>query len=303
MGNEQGRAIRKLSRFRDSLLSGRLAPVSFLFIPMVVLIGINIYPIVLNLILAFCSWPILKGGLKFVGLANFLELFKDGDFRYTIFFTIFFSVAVTILELLYGAFIALLLVHVKEKYMMIFSSLLISPVLLIPVVNGLLWKLIFDPVFGIFIRIFPIRGFEGLANVNFARFAVMFADIWSQSPLLALIILAGIKSLPREPFESAIVDGASSFEVFRHITLPLLTPTILLAILIRFLVAVNTFDHIYVMTQGGPGVLTETAAIAIHRITWRTRFDLGYGATYALIITIIVTLISIQLIKRLQKDY
>jgi len=132
-----------------------------------------------------------------------------------------------------------------------------------------------------------------LADPRFALAAVVVASIWQNAPFLILVVVAGIKALPSEPFEAALIDGASRWQMFLHITLPLLSPLLIIALLIRFIDAFKTFDLIYIMTAGGPGIRTETISMHIFRKGFIV-FHMGYAATLTLVLFVVVNIFAVM---------
>ena len=140
-----------------------------------------------------------------------------------------------------------------------------------------------------------------LLECRFQIAQLLMADIWEWTPFMALVMLAGLKALPLEPFEAALVDGASAWKTFRYITLPLLAPTMLVALLIRLMDAFKTFDLIFVLTQGGPGMNTEILNYYTYRYGFKF-FHLGYASALSWLLVIIVTIVSILFIKTIRSS-
>ena len=183
-------------------------------------------------------------------------------------------------------------------------TILILPTMMTPVVVGLIWRFMYNPELGMANYLLSFLGlgpFNWLGNRHLAMYAVMFADIWQWTPFMALVMLAGLQALPDEPFEAASIDGASGLQMVRYITLPLLRPTMLVAVLIRLMDAFKSFDLIFVLTGGGPGMTTEVLSFHIYRTGFKF-FHMGYAAAMSYVMLVIVVLVSQILIRFLARE-
>ena len=171
-----------------------------------------------------------------------------------------------------------------------------------PVVVGIIWRLMYNPDLGMlnyFLSWFGFSPVNWTGMPGTALPSVMMADIWEWTPFVALILLAGLQSLPREPYEAALVDGASSWQTFCYITFPLLSPAMLVVLLIRVMDSFKTFDLIFVLTQGGPGMSTEILNYYTYRYGFKF-FHLGYASALSWVLLVVVTIICMILIRILQ---
>jgi len=266
-----------------------------------------IFPLGYSLYLSFTSYNLLRLGSKvFIGLKNYQELIHDPTFYFVLKNTVIFLFVVVNIEFLLGLCIALLL-NRTFKGQGIIRALFMIPMMFAPVVVGLQFRWFFNDQFGLLNGILCLIGvlkypIGWLVESRYAMPSVMIAEIWQNTPFMALILLAGLQSLPREPFEAARVDGASSWQIFRDISLPLLKPIILIAFCIRSLDVVRVFDVVEIMTYGGPGYRTELLGTYIYRLAIRNaKFGLGCAYSY---LTIIVTLAILSLLfVQLRKEY
>ena len=220
----------------------------------------------------------------FVGLQNYHNLLQDGNFHSSLATTLTYTVAATGIEFVLGLTLALLL---KEEFRFqgVIRSSLIIPMVIAPVVVGIIWRLLYNADIGLF-------SFGSvLSSTTLALPALILVDIWEWTPFMFLILLAGLQSLPQEPFEAACVDGASPWNIFVHLTLPMLRPVIVVAILIRALDAFTVFDQVFVLTQGGPGTATEVATLMIYKTAFRFS-QYGYGAAMAVAMLVLVACFS-----------
>ncbi|KGM32691.1 carbohydrate ABC transporter permease [Inquilinus limosus] len=194
-------------------------------------------------------------GRKIIWLDNFVALFGDGRFWGTIQASLTYTVLTVGLQLLLGLGIALLLVR-RTLVNDLMSVLLILPLMVAPAIASLMWKLMTNPNFGIlsyFVTSLGFTDFRWASDPASAMFTVVLVDTWVYTPFIAILLLAGLRALPRQPFEAAELDGVPRSFVFFRITLPMLLPYILTASLFRMLDSIQQFDIVYAMTQGGPG--------------------------------------------------
>ena len=198
------------------------------------------------------SMPYLR---SFIGLGNYISLFTDPDFWNTIKVSLTYTVSTVVLELLLGLGIALLL-RERSRLNNIISIALLMPLMTAPAIAALMWKLMTNPGFGVLswlISLVGITNFKWASSPHTAMFTVVLVDIWVYTPFMMILLLAGLRSLPQQPFEAARLDGVNAGFVFMRITLPMLTPFLFTAVLFRTLDSIQQFDIIYAMTQGGPG--------------------------------------------------
>ncbi len=225
----------------------------------------------------------------FVGLKNYLRILNEPLFKESLIHTIIYVVAAVTIETLLGLGIALMISE-EEKIFMVIRTILIIPMVLAPVVVGILWRIIFNVDYGLLNYILGFFGTQYLFKTpSTALASCIMVDIWMYTPYMMILFVAGLKSLPVEPFEAAKVDGASRWNIFRFVTLPMLKPVLVVAILLRTLAALKVFDLIYVLTFGGPGTSSEVLTMTIYKTGFKW-VHLGYGATMSwsyLIITMI----------------
>ncbi len=270
-----------------------------LSVPAVLIIIGILYPFAIGAIYTVLNYAAVNPNPRFVGLANFESVLQDSKFWGSVGVTLLFAVAATALETVIGVIIALLL-NRSSLIGRIFEKVLILPLMIAPVIAGVIWKLMFNPQFGILNHIFGLGAtFDWLSRQN-ALASVILVDIWIFTPFVAILVLAGIRSLPKEPFEASEVDGASWFYMFRRLMLPMIWPYILVAVIFRFMDNLKVFDHIYVLTSGGPGVATRTLQIGAFEDSI-TNMDYSRGSTYMLILWIIVFITARYLVGVLGK--
>ena len=229
---------------------------------------------------------------NYSGLANFRRAITDPEFRHSLGLTAFFVVAVVVLEFLLGFLVALML-NTVERMKPVYYGILLCPLLMNPVVVGLIWRMFLHPSLGI---VNYLLGVVGVAPVNWlgstkvALWTIIMVDIWHQVSFMVVLLLAGLSALPREPYEAARVDGANALQLLAH-HLPLMLPIIVVTLLIRLIFAVRTYDLIYIMTRGGPGVATDLVSYFIYRTAF-VSLNIGEASAMAIVLMGIVLLLT-----------
>jgi multiple sugar transport system permease protein len=257
-------------------------------------------PLLFSGFLSFQGWAPELGLFdgKFVGTANYEDLLTDPDFVGSIQLTRIYTALTVSAEMLCGLGIALLL-NIDLPYIAIFRTFLIVPMMITPVVAAFCWKLLLDPDHGV-INYWIGQHIIWLGQPNTALFAVALVSVWQNAPYVAILLLAGLRSLPHEPVEAALIDGASVWQMFRHVTLPLLRPYILVALLLRTIFEFRAFDNIYVLTSGGPANATMTLSQFTYLASF-VRFDLSLGAAASwmmLLMSMLLCLVFMTLVRR-----
>lgn len=247
---------------------------------------------------------------KFIGLRNYITLFRDIRFWVTSRNTALFTIIAVSVEFFFGLGIALLLNReIKAKKVII--ALLILPTTMMPVAVGLIGRYMYNNEYGIISYMLRQIGLLGpnsllgnkalLTDPLLVFLCIVATDVWEWTPFVALILLAGLTALPKEPFEATKVDGASGWQSFRFITIPMLAPVILVALLIRIVDAVKVLDIVYVITGGGPGMATETAHLFAYKLNFKN-FNMGYGSSQVVTLLIIVIAICVFLFRRIERE-
>jgi len=256
------------------------------------------FPVLSQFVLSFTrfnlKFPDERG---FAGLSNYSQLVSDSVFWIDLGQTAYFTVVSVGLELVLGLAAALLLNRMTRGRMAMNSSLIV-PWALPTVVAATMWSLLLNDRVGLVNSVLERLGLMGEPIVwlgpRLAMTSVILADVWKTTPFVAIILLAGLKSIPRQYYEAAALDGAGHWAVFRSVTLPLLKPFIAVAVLFRTMDAFRVFDLIWVLTGGASG--PETLSVYIHRVLFRYA-DMGYGSTMTVALFVIVFLLSLVLIR------
>ncbi len=254
----------------------------------VVLLALSIYPMLYSVRLAFGN------------LGNFSRLIADRTFAIATLQTIVLTAVALAAEFVLGLALALL-IDSLTRAKSIFRAGLLVPMLLPPVVAAVAWRLIYNPQFGVLNGTLRQLGVNTSQLIwtngqNSALLSVIVVDIWEWTPFLFLLLSAGLQSIPPDPIEAARIDGASPWQIFRDVTLPLLKPTILLALLLRAMDLVRIFDQIFILTQGGPGTATETVSLYIYRTAFRFS-NFGYAAAMSFVLLAATMLFSRGLMR------
>jgi multiple sugar transport system permease protein len=246
------------------------------------------------------SQPAKNG--QFIGFDNYRKAVFDENFLHSVRVTLLFLIVALPLEFLLGLAVAVLLsYHLWLKRFVL--PLLLIPMILAPIVVGLTARLNLNPVFGligVFLRDIGLARNGLLSGGTSAFFTIVAVDVWQWTPFLTMIFIAAILGMPREPFEAAEVEGANRWHIFRHITLPLLRPIIIVALLLRLTDAFKTFDQVFIMTGGGPGASTELATIFAYKVNFAS-WNLGYGSavvTLLFFIGFVLTFVMLKLMTR-----
>lgn len=226
---------------------------------------------------------------RFVGLDNFGRALGDEGFRHSALLTVGFVVAVVAIEFVIGFATALALNDVRRGKTF-YYLILLCPLLINPVVVGLVWRMILHPTLGIanwLLSTVGVAPVNWLGAPDMAFWTVVLVDVWHQVSFMVVLLLAGLSALPREPYEAAVVDGASALQRFWHITLPMMRPVIVITLLIRLIFAIKTYDIVYIMTRGGPGVATDLISYFIYRRAF-VSLDLGQASAMAVTLLAVV---------------
>lgn len=268
----------------------------------ILLVGLTLFPFIVSLILSFTDYSLLRPGqTKFIFLDNYIELMKTDEFWIALRVTVVFTVLAVFIQVVLGVVFATLL-HNENTNVSLLRTLYLLPLAITPIAATFTFRLMFNPSLGVLNYFMKLLGLEPqawLASPNTAMISLIIVDTWQWTPFILLICLGGLASLPSEPFEAAKVDGASSWQIFTKITVPMLYPFIGLALLFRSIDAFKTFDIIYVLTSGGPGILTRTLNLYAfkHGIEY---LSMGYAGSIA-IVMLIITIVVAQIFLRKNK--
>lgn len=272
----------------------RNAPVAWLLLaPMlIIMLTVTGFPLVNTLWLAFTDASLTGRGYdgSWVGFDNFLYILNDRKFRAALGATLHFSVFSVGIEVVLGVLVALLL-NQEFKGRAIVRALLILPWALPTIVNAMMWRLIYNPDFGALNALLVQTGLMAdyrswLGDPKLAMNMIVIADVWKNYPLIALIVLGALQTIPRDLYEAAALDGAGAWTRFWRVTMPGILGALSVALILRSIEAFKVFDIIYVMTRGGPADKTKTVSFFVYQESF-SFLRAGSGAAYALAVTAI----------------
>jgi len=269
---------------------------------LIIVVIFLIYPLINAVFISFRNWNMYFNVNKFNGIQNWINVFQDGLFWQSILRTFLYVIVVVLMNFIIGLGLALL-ADTDFKGSKLFIGIAIIPMLLIPAAGATLWRIMYLREFGLINHIRDFLGFgrfDLLSSTKTALIGVMIADIWSWTPWMFLILYGGIKALPKEPYEAAKIDGANFYQNLRYITLPLLTPVIMIALTLKSIDTFRTFDYVRIMTGGGPGVSSHVVTTYIYSTALNV-LNYGYGSTMSLIVTIFAMLMAYGFIVILKK--
>jgi len=270
---------------------------SYVLPTVVIILALTIFPLVYSLRLSFCRWDMTTFGShpQFIGLKNYARLFIDGRFYNALTKTGIIVISALVAQTLLGVGVALLL-HRKFRGRGILIAIFLIPLMISEIAAALCWGLIYDATFGPLneiLMMFHLTVKRVVWLVDHPLLSIITADIWQWSSFIMLITLAALQALPRDPLEAAMLDGASSWQIFRFMTLPLITPIVAVGVILRAMDAVKLFDKVYILTHGGPGSVSETVTYYIYLEAFRF-WDLPYASAISFILlAIVVALITL----------
>jgi len=271
---------------------------------LIVILVVVIYPLIYSLYLSFNSLLLTTPGkqqMEWIGLGNYIDLLRDDLVYISLKNTAVFTIAAVAIEFLVGLLLALI-VNRGIKFDRTVTSVLLIPMMVASVAAGLMWRYLLHEQLGAVNAVIQWIGFSPLnfrSDPLLAMPTIVACDVWQWTPFMFLLMLAGLQSLPRAPFEAATIDGASSLQTFRHITLQLMRPVILIALTLRTIDAIKTFDMIYTLTRGGPGTLTEVISYYIYRLGFWF-YNLGKASAYSYVLLIIISVLCYVMIRQLR---
>ncbi|MDR0598798.1 MAG: sugar ABC transporter permease [Treponema sp.] len=265
---------------------------------------LSIIPTLFLVIISFTNyqlgWEFSRA--RFTGLDNFIRLFTgaDADFWHSVWISLAFMLLATGIEMVLGFCIASLLNNTEFRLKPLVVGILIIPLAMTPSIAAQMWKLMLNAEYGVVNHIlwslFHIK--VVWLSPRFAFWSVLLVDLWMFTPFVALIMYAGLRSMPAEPYESAAIDGAGRLQTLRYITLPMLRKLLFLTLLLRSIDCLKLFDTAFVLTQGGPGNATEFLSLHVYRLANAQNGLIGRAAGVALVLLAVVSVISAALIKQ-----
>ena len=264
---------------------------------LIVLVAIILFPLLFTVRVSFSDWDVARPGLDWIGTTNYLRLAHDARFWQSFGRLALMAVGSVLLQYLLGFGLALL-VWREVRARRFFRVLFLIPMMTTPVIMSVIWRTMFHESLGPVNDLVRLLGFAPLPWLSqdaLAMTSIIIVEVWQWTPFMFLMLLAGLLSLPREPFLAAAIDGAGPIRTFLRVTFPMMAPISIGAIIIRLIEASKILDSVYVITSGGPGTATETSSYYIF-IRGLRDFQVGYAAalsfTYLVIMAISLTVIA-----------
>jgi len=273
----------------------------FVIPALIVVLAVIIFPWLFTIWMSLHEWKV-GSPTTFVGLANYLRLPSDPRFVESVWHTLVYTALSVLLPLLLGTFAAVVF-HAKFPLRGFLRGLFILPMMATPVAIALVWTMMFHPQLGILNYLLSLVGLPAQLWVFHPATVIpslVLVETWQWTPLVMLIVLGGLAAIPAEPYESAQIDGANIWQVFRYITLPLVMPFIFIAAMIRMIDAVKSFDIIFAITQGGPGSASETINLYLYSVAF-IYYDIGYASAIAVVFFALIVALAAVLLRLRQR--
>ena len=262
-----------------------------------------IFPVCYTLFVSFTDWSLTSGRpMRFAAFNSYLTVLKSSRFQLAFLRTFAFTFGAVASEAVLGTIIALIL-HREFRGKEPLKLILLLPLVVTPVAIGIVFQLFFDPTIGFLNFVLNSLGLPQSGWVTDPKTVIpslVLVDVWQWTPMIALIVLAGLASLSTEPFESAMVDGANAVQIFFRVTLPMIMPTVLTAIVLRSVDALKTYDIIAAMTRGGPGYSSETLNILAFKLSFEY-LSMGQASSALVFLFLIVLFFSLGIMQTRKK--
>lgn len=272
----------------------------FLLLPsLLLLIGVIVLPALDAVKESLFSWNLLKPQFReFTGFTNFKILLSDSIFFSALNFTMLFIIVTLSIEICFSLLAAIIVMGQAKLMKSLITTIVLIPFMLSPLIAGLMWKLLFsyDGLINYLLQNFHFMPISWMGSSNAAFLSTVIAEVWRSAPFVFLLCLASLSSLPVEPYEAAVVDGATNWQQFRYITFPLLRPTLTVIIIYQTVLKLRVFDLVYILTGGGPGTATLPLGLYLFRMYFRY-FEAGTGSAIAVYMLILTVFFSFFILK------
>lgn len=268
----------------------------------IVIVAVIVFPWVFTLYMSAHEWRI-GSAREYVGFDNFVRLATDQRFIESIWHTFYFTALAVVLPIVFGTAAAMVF-HRKFPFRGVLRATFVMPMMATPVAVALVWTMMFHPQLGVLNYLLTSIGLppqSWVYSVETVIPTLVLVEVWHWTPLVMLIVLGGLAALPTEPYEAAHIDGANAWHAFRHITLPLVWPFIMVAIIIRTIDALKAFDTIFVITQGGPGTASETINLFLYLQAFAF-YNMGYASAVVVVFFAIIVVLSLLLLHTRQRS-
>ena len=266
---------------------------------LIITIGIMI-PFIMSIYYSLTNYSFRMPTYKFVGLKNWISILKSSGLWKAVWVTLRYAFFSTIIEMVLGMGIAMLLNSVNNKFSKMLRVVLIFPLMVAPITATIIWQLMLNNSVGIIeklLNIFGVYNFPWAAGASTAMMTVILIDVWVNTSFCMLLVLAGLQSLPKSPFESAKIDGGSPWFNFRNLTLPMLKPSLYIALLFRLMSALQEYAIIFGLTKGGPGDTLMNLSLTSYQIGFQFQ-KFGYALPYILILWVFINIVAKRIVKK-----
>jgi len=275
----------------------------FVLPALIVVLAVIIFPWAYTIWMSLHEWKV-GAPPTFVGLANYIRLPGDARFVESVWHTLVYTVLSVALPLLLGT-LAAVVFHAKFPMRGFLRGLFILPMMATPVAIALVWTMMFHPQLGILNYLLSLVGLPPQLWVFHPATVIpslVLVETWQWTPLVMLIVLGGLAAIPSEPYESALIDGATRWQTFRYISLPLIMPFLFIASMIRMIDAVKSFDIIFAITQGGPGSASETINLYLYSVAF-VYYDVGYASAIVVVFFALIVALAAALLRLRQRTH
>lgn len=275
----------------------RVRPYLVIAPAIIITIGI-LYPFLTAVYYSLTNLSFRRPTVTFIGLENWISMFKDPTFWHALWVTVKYACVTTGSEMLLGLGVALLICKKDNWFSRTLKVILVFPLMIAPVIATIIWQLMTNTSVGIiekFLNLFSVYGFPWASSPSTALFTAALIDIWVYTPFIIVLVVAGINSLPKSPFESAQIDGGSAWFTFKNLTLPMLKPFLYIALIFRLMASMQEYGIIFALTKGGPGdTLMNLSLTAYNKGFAFLKF--GEAMPYILFLWAVIYIISKKLV-------
>ncbi|MCG4467452.1 sugar ABC transporter permease [Lawsonibacter sp. DFI.6.74] len=277
----------------------RVRPYLIVAPSLIITIGIMV-PFVMAIWYSLTNFSFKLPAHKFIGLTNWVNVLSSGSTWKAIWVTLLYGIASTAVEMALGMGVAMLLNSLNNRFSKIMRVVLIFPLMVAPVTATIVWQLMLNSSAGIvekLLNVFNVYNFPWASSPKTAMMTVVLIDVWVNTAFVILLVLAGLQSLPKSPFESAKIDGGSNWFNFRNLTLPMLRPSLYIALLFRLMAALQEYAVIYALTKGGPGDALMSLSLTAYQQGFKFQ-KFGAALPYILILWLIINVVAKEIVKR-----
>ena len=277
----------------------RVRPYLIVAPALIITIGIMV-PFVMAIWYSLTNYSFKLPNHKFIGLGNWVNVLSSGDFWNALLVSLLYGVIATVVELALGMGVAILLNNLNNKLSKALRVLLVFPLMVAPVTATIVWQLMLNSSVGIIeklLNVFGVFNFPWAASPKTAMLTVIMIDVWVNTAFIILLVLAGLQSLPKSPFESAKIDGGSAWFNFINLTLPMLKPSLYIALLFRLMAALQEYAVIFALTKGGPGDSLMSLSLTAYQTGFRFQ-KFGFALPYILVLWMIINFAASRIVKK-----